>query len=168
MPEEITDPLKRRIAQLARETRGARPRDEIYGQPGGPSRSAYINFESSTSWPQAATLRKIEKVLGWRDQAITEVLSAVIDPEDVSLALLKQRAEDPVFRKVSRKPGLVQKVSVVSESELGEFVDEFSLAVTKRKGKRKKVNSVHPALAAFSDYELAKELSLRMAARDLG
>lgn len=64
---------KKRIAVLARETRGVRTREDLLGD-SGVYMTTYADFENGDRWPRAATLRKLEAVLGWVDTSIDQAL----------------------------------------------------------------------------------------------
>lgn len=82
------DATKARVVELARLERGRRSRDTVIA---GTSlhRSVYQDFEAGKSWPHAATLEKIESVLGWPGGIIEAVCKAGIAPERISLGHLR-------------------------------------------------------------------------------
>lgn len=82
-----------RIVALARTERGQRTRQEVFGDEQDISFNSYANFESGSTWPRAATLRRIEAILGWVDGAIDSAMASGMEPATIQLSHM--RGEEP-------------------------------------------------------------------------
>lgn len=81
-----------RIRALAKTARGSSGRKGVYDEKFGISFNTYANFESGKTWPRAATLRGIEKMLGWKDGAIDEALSSGMPAGQITIAHMRGEA----------------------------------------------------------------------------
>lgn len=83
------DTTRDRIRALAKTARGSAGRKGVYDEKYGISFNTYANFESGKTWPRAATLRGIERMLGWMNGAIDEAIFSGMDPALISLAHMR-------------------------------------------------------------------------------
>jgi len=187
----ITDPMKQKIANLAVKTRANNPRHTIYEAPDGPSRSAYTNFEKLKSWPRTDTIERIERALGWKVGIVSEVLSSDLEPKQVTISTLKGTRkipgqvapeEQPVLPTLPEEPvGQVQEEQMSAPAPAVESAVELQPAVALNQHEEPSTPQPstvaarqdaqapgrNPQLAGYTDYELAKELALRAAAKEL-
>lgn len=195
MDTKIQDPSKRKIALLAKKSRGNRPRHEIYEAPDGPSRSAYTHFENLNTWPRAATMEKIEGSLGWKPGVVNEVLSSGLEPKSITLSILRGTAEIPEEISVADEQPAASQVGTggsVADSETSgsqgttPATPEVSQAPEDALGPDRAPGAesgsgeasdhghaharsvrLDPELADFTDFAMLRELALRAAAREL-
>lgn len=83
------DATRKQIILLAKRQRGAKSREEFFGEFDGISFNTYANFEAGSAWPRHRSLAHIETLLGWREGIIEEIESAQIEPATLTLAHMR-------------------------------------------------------------------------------
>lgn len=89
---------------LAKRERGARTRKELLEGFEGVSANTYANFESGAAWPRHTTLHELERLLGWREGIVEEVMTLEVPP--AMLTLEHMRGNVPL---ASPDPSLTEK-----------------------------------------------------------
>lgn len=121
-----------RIVALARTERGARTRQQVFGDEHDMSFNSYANFESGMTWPRAATLRRIEAILGWKDGAIDEAQASAMEPATITLshmrgeesfapqtAALQTFTEAELIQELARRAAQRERYGLAASGDLG-------------------------------------------------
>lgn len=138
---------QQRVRTLATLARGTRSRGDVI-EGTTLSLSTYTDFETGTRWPRSATLRRIEKALGWKAGVIDEVLASGSEAELIGLEHLEGR--EPL---------------IDTPRGLRSYTDAEMLSELSRRANERRMNS-QATRAMFEDIERG-DLDLA-ASRDLG
>ena len=117
---------------MAKVERGTRTRNQVFGDESELAFNTYANFETGASWPRGASLRRIERLLGWKAGAIEEALASGLDPALIDLPHMRGErpfvlpsrdirvfSDEEIYREAMRRHAESEGYGLAASNDLG-------------------------------------------------